>query len=208
MSRRRSPPRRPPGRGCSRRSSAQFAGKVHSSSCYCYYSHMAATSIPTLERRLRELLREHSVTRGDFTLASGRRSTFYIDARLTARGWAPDLVGGLTLGADPIAYAVAAAARAQGMPLDAFSVRKQAKAHGTGKRIEGCFRPGAAVVVVEDVITTGHSAAEAIAAVTSEGGRVLGVLAVVDREEGGRTTLEQAGHPVEALVTATDLGLR
>src|SRR5436305_1784671 len=104
--------------------------------------------------------------------------------------------------------AAPAAARAQGMPLDAFSVRKQAKAHGTGKRIEGCFRPGAAVVVVEDVITTGHSAAEAIAAVTAEGGRVLGVLAVVDREEGGRTTLEQAGHPVEALVTATDFGLR
>src|SRR2546428_161522 len=112
MSRRRSPPRRPPSRGCSRRSSAQFAGKVHSSSCYYYYCHMAATSIPTLERRLRELLRERSVTRGDFTLASGRRSTFYIDARrttmsgeglvvigalglarLTARGWAPDLVG-------------------------------------------------------------------------------------------------------------------
>src|SRR3989441_7128230 len=169
MSRRRSPPRRPPSRGCSTRSSAQFAGEVHSSSCYCYYYHMAATSIPTLERRLRELLREHSVPRGDFTLASGRRSTFYIDARrttmsgeglvvigalglarLTARGWAPDLVGGLTLGADPVAYAVAAAARAQGMSLDAFSVRKQAKAHGTGKRIEGCFRPGAAVVVVED----------------------------------------------------------
>ena len=188
---------------------------------------MAATSIPALEHRLRELLQEHSVTRGEFTLASGRRSSFYIDARrttmsgeglvligalglarLTARGWAPDLVGGLTLGADPVAYAVAAAARAQGVPLDAFSVRKQAKAHGTGKRIEGCFRPGAAVVVVEDVITTGHSAAAAIAAVTAEGGRVLGVLAVVDREEGGRTTLEQAGHPVEALVTATDLGLR
>jgi len=188
---------------------------------------MSATSIATLERRLRELLRERSVTRGDFTLASGRRATFYIDARrttmsgeglvvigalglarLTARGWAPDLVGGLTLGADPVAYAVAAAARAQGMPLDAFSVRKEAKAHGTGKRIEGCFRPGAAVVVVEDVITTGHSVAEAITAVTAEGGRVLGVLAVVDREEGGRTTLEQAGHPVEALVTATDLGLR
>src|SRR3989449_8597932 len=99
------------------------------------------------------------------TLFRSRRSTFYIDARrttmsgeglvvigalglarLTARGWAPDLVGGLTIGADPVAYAVAAAARAQGMPLDAFSVRKQAKAHGTGKRIEGCFRPGAAVV--------------------------------------------------------------
>src|SRR2546422_7317340 len=83
MSRRRSPPRRPPSWGCSRRSSAQFAGKAHSSSCYCYYYHMSATSIATLERRLRELLRERSVTRGDFTLASGRRATFYIDARRT-----------------------------------------------------------------------------------------------------------------------------
>src|SRR6059058_4394904 len=229
MSRRRSPPRRPPSRGCSRRSSAQFAGKAHSSSCYYYYYHMAATSIPTLERRLRELLRERSVIRGDFTLASGKRSSFYIDARrttmsgeglavigalglarITAQGWVPDLVGGLTLGADPVAYAIAAAARAAGggRSLDAFTVRKQAKTHGTGKRIEGCFRTGAAVVVVEDVVTTGQSALDAIAAVAAEGGRVLGVLAVVDREEGGRATLEQAGHLVEALVTATELGLR
>jgi len=181
----------------------------------------------TLEHRLRELLRERSVTRGDFILASGRRSSFYIDARrttmsgeglavigalglarFTARGWAPDLVGGLTLGADPVAYAIAAAARAQGRSLDAFTVRKQAKTHGTGQRIEGCFRPGASVVVVEDVITTGQSAAEAIAAVTAEAGRVVGVLAVVDREEGGRASLESAGHPVEVLVTATELGLR
>jgi orotate phosphoribosyltransferase len=176
--------------------------------------------------RLRDLLRDRSITRGDFMLASGRRSTFYIDARrttmsgeglaligrlglerLAARGWAPALVGGLTLGADPVAYALAAAARAQGRPLDAFTVRKQAKAHGTGKRIEGCFAPGATVVVVEDVITTGRSAAEAIAAVRAEGGRVVGVLAVVDREEGGRAALEQAGHGVEVLVTATELGL-
>src|SRR5206468_344741 len=179
--------------------------------------------IPTLERRLRELLRERSVTRGDFTLASGRRSSFYIDARrttmsgeglvvigalglarLAARGWAPDLVGGLTLGADPVAYAVAAAAWAQGRSLDAFTVRKEAKRHGTARRIEGCFRPGVSVVIVEDVITTGHSAAEAITAITAEGGRVLGVLAVVDREEGGRATLERAGHALEALVTATE----
>jgi len=167
------------------------------------------------------------VTRGDFMLASGRRSTFYIDARRTtmsgeglaligalglarldARGWVPDVVGGLTLGADPVAYALAAAARAAGRTLDAFTVRKEAKTHGTGKRIEGCFRAGAAVVVVEDVITTGQSARDAIAAITAEGGRVLGVLAVVDREEGGRATLEGAGHAVEALVTATELGLR
>jgi orotate phosphoribosyltransferase len=188
---------------------------------------MPSASIPALEQRLRELLRERSITHGDFKLASGRRSRFYIDARRTTmsgeglvvigalglarfavRGWTPELVGGLTLGADPVAYAIAAAAQAQGRTLDAFTVRKQAKTHGTAQRLEGCFRPGAAVVVVEDVITTGQSAAEAIAAITAEGGRVLGVLAVVDREEGGRATLEQAGHAVEALVTATALGLR
>jgi len=180
-----------------------------------------------LPQRLRELLRERSVTRGDFVLASGRRSSFYIDARrttmsgeglavigalglerLAARGWTPQFVGGLTLGADPVAHALAAAAQAQGRGLDAFTVRKQVKTHGTGKRIEGCFAPGAMVVVVEDVITTGQSAREAITAVEAEGGRVVGVLAVVDREEGGRQTLEDAGYPVEALVTATALGLR
>jgi orotate phosphoribosyltransferase len=199
------------------------------------------SSTALLEERLRALLRERSVIRGDFTLASGKRSSFYIDARrttmsgeglavigalglarITAQGWVPDLVGGLTLGADPIAYAIAAAARAAagaggaggtggtggGRSLDAFTVRKQAKTHGTGKRIEGCFRTGAAVVVVEDVITTGQSALDAIAAVTAEGGRVLGVLAVVDREEGGRVALERAGHTVLVLVTATELGVR
>lgn len=185
--------------------------------------------------RLRELLLTRSVTRGDFTLSSGRRSTYYIDARRTtmsgeglsligalglarfhARGWTPRAVGGLTLGADPVAYAIAAAARnrpasspppALAPPLDAFTVRKQAKTHGTGRRIEGCFEAGQTVVVVEDVITTGGSAQEAIAALSAEGARVLGVFAVVDREEGGREVLERAGHVVETLFTATQLGL-
>lgn len=160
-------------------------------------------------------------------LASGRHSSFYIDARRTtmsgeglaligplgldrfaARGWDPRAVGGLTLGADPVAYALAAAARGRGLALDAFTVRKQAKSHGTGNRIEGCFAAGTPVVIVEDVITTGQSAHEAILAVEHEAGRVLGVLAVVDREEGGRSVLERAGYEVEALVTATDLGLK
>src|SRR5256885_991938 len=186
---------------------------------------MAPTSDLTLQQRLRELLRERSVTRGDFVLASGRRSSFYIDARrttmsgeglvvigalglarLATRGWAPDLVGGLTLGADPVAYAIAVAARAQGRPLDAFSVRKQAKTHGTGRRIEGCFTPGAAVVVVEDVITTGQSATDAIAAVTAEGGRGLGVLAVADRGGGGRGALGRAGHAGRGLGTPPGVG--
>lgn len=179
-----------------------------------------------LKQSLKDLLLARSVRRGDFVLASGQRSSFYIDARLTtmsgeglaligplgldrlaARHWTPRAVGGLTLGADPVAYALAAAARDRGLPLDAFTVRKQAKAHGTGKRIEGCFAPGTPVVIVEDVITTGGSAHEAIVAVESAGGQVLGVLAVVDREEGGRASLERAGYAVEALVTASELGL-
>jgi orotate phosphoribosyltransferase len=175
---------------------------------------------------LAELLQRRSIRRGDFTLASGARSSYYIDCRpstmsaegqaligrmglaaLRAAGWAPAAVGGLTMGADPVAYAVARASAERPPAVDAFSVRKQAKDHGTGRRIEGNFRAGDAVVVVEDVITSGGSALEAIAAVEREGGRVLGVLAVVDREQGGRERLEGAGFPVTALVTARGLGL-
>ncbi|HYK10987.1 MAG TPA: orotate phosphoribosyltransferase [Gemmatimonadales bacterium] len=178
--------------------------------------------------RLRELLLARSVTRGDFTLSSGRKSTFYIDARrttmsadgltligslglerLAARGWDPGAVGGLTLGADPVAYAIATASkrRSPAPAVDAFTIRKQAKTHGTGRRIEGCFEAGLSVVVVEDVITTGGSAQEAISALSAEGAKILGVFAVVDREEGGREVLERAGHAVETLLTARQLGL-
>jgi orotate phosphoribosyltransferase len=172
-------------------------------------------------------LLDRSVARGDFVLASGRRSSYYIDARRTTmagaglavigelgleclrtRGWTPVAVGGLTLGADPVAYAIAAAAHARHLALDAFTVRKAAKSHGTARRIEGCFAPGAPVVVVEDVITTGGSALEAIAALKHEGALVLGVLAVVDREEGGRDTIEAAGYPVESMLGARALGLK
>jgi orotate phosphoribosyltransferase len=172
------------------------------------------------------LLLSRSVRRGDFVLASGRRSSFYIDARLTTmsgeglavigglgldrlavRGWTPRAVGGLTLGADPVAYALALTARRRGQLLDAFTVRKHPKDHGTGKRIEGCFAAGYPVVVVEDVLTTGSSAREAIGAVEHEGGHVLGVLAVVDRQEGGREAIERAGYVVEVFLTAADLGL-
>ena len=179
-----------------------------------------------LRDTLRDLLLARSVKRGDFVLASGRRSSFYIDARLTTmsgdglavigglgldrlavRGWSPRVVGGLTLGADPIAYALALTARRRGQVLDAFTVRKQPKDHGTGQRIEGCFSSGFSVVVVEDVLTTGTSAREAIGAIEGGGGHVLGVLAVIDREEGGREALERAGYLVEAFLTASDLGL-
>jgi orotate phosphoribosyltransferase len=176
---------------------------------------------------LRQLLLERSVRRGDFLLASGARSSYYIDCRLAtmsaagmvligrlglgvikATGWKPDGVGGLTMGADPVAYAIAAASYQAGTPIDAFSVRKESKDHGTGRSIEGNFRAGNAVVVVEDVITSGGSARKAVSAVQEAGGTVLGVIAVVDREEGGKTVLEADGLQVTTLTTATQLGLR
>ena len=123
-------------------------------------------------------------------------------------GWEPAAVGGLTMGADPVAYAIAAASASGAGVIEAFSVRKTAKDHGTGRRIEGNFRSGDAVVVVEDVITSGGSARQAIEAIQAEGGEILGILAVVDREEGGRQSLEQAGYQVRTLITAGELGLK
>ena len=111
------------------------------------------------------------------------------------------------MGADPVAYAIAAASFGTSSPIDAFSVRKESKDHGTGRMIEGNFTSGMSVVVVEDVITSGRSAQKAAAAVESSGGTVLGILAVVDRQEGGRATLEREGRAVLALTTAAELGL-
>jgi orotate phosphoribosyltransferase len=178
-----------------------------------------------VRERLIALLRERSVERGDFVLSSGRRSSYYIDCRRTTMhaeglalvgalglgairgaGWEADAVGGLTLGADPVAYAVARASVDAPPLLHAFTVRKQAKNHGAGRRIEGCFAAGSRVVVVEDAITTGGSALEAVAAVRAEGGVVVGVLAVVDRDEGGVDAVHGAGVArVLALVSAREL---
>jgi orotate phosphoribosyltransferase len=175
---------------------------------------------------LERLLLNRSVQRGDFVLTSGQRSSYYIDCRLATMsaegmaligrmgldairraGWKPDSIGGLTMGADPVAYAIAAASFSTGAPVDAFSVRKEAKGHGTGRLIEGNFKPGHAVVVVEDVITSGGSARRAAATIEDAGGKVLGVLAVVDREEGGKDALEREGRRVVTLTTAAELGL-
>ena len=174
--------------------------------------------------RLVTMLATRSARRGHFVLASGRSSTLYIDARLTTmspdglaligplglaalerRDWVVDAVGGLTLGADPIAYAISYASASSARPRRAFTVRKEAKTHGTGKLIEGPFRAGDRVAVVEDVITTGGSALRAIEAVRAAGGDVVGVLALVDRDEGGREAIEEQGIPVTALVRAEDI---
>lgn len=117
----------------------------------------------------------------------------------------PERIGGLTMGADPIAYAIAGESFRRGRPINAFSVRKEAKKHGRGRRIEGCFDPGARVVVVEDVITTGGSALRACEAVCEADGEVIAVLALVDRCEGGREAIEEAGYPVISLYTVQDL---
>jgi len=123
-------------------------------------------------------------------------------------GWRPDAVGGLTLGADPIACAIAYASAVTSAPVRAFTVRKEPKAHGTGRLIEGPFQPGDAVVVIEDTITTGGSARRAIDAVRTSGGSIVGVLALVDREEGGRQALEAEGHSVISLARASEIVAR
>jgi orotate phosphoribosyltransferase len=164
------------------------------------------------------LLKERSLEFGDFVLSSGARSTYYVDCRRTTMhaegqvligrtclelirdaGLKPDCIGGLTMGADPVAYAVAHTSWLTGAPIHAFSVRKQVKDHGRGRRIEGCFETGDRVVVVEDTITTGASALEACAAVTQAGGQVVAVLGVIDREAGGKEAIEAAGFPVLSL---------
>ena len=182
--------------------------------------------VTSLRAALVTLLKERSLRLGEYTLSSGRKSHYYIDARLTtmsAQGlevigflgvsmiaeaiWNARLVGGLTLGADPLAYSISLASRKTPPILDAFVVRKEPKAHGTGRRIEGCFTEGSRVVVVEDVITTGGSALTAIKAVEDARGVVAGVLGVVDRMEGGRAAIEKAGYPVLTMVTIRDLGV-
>ena len=173
---------------------------------------------------LRSLLIERSLRRGDFVLSSGKRSSYYIDARLTTmsgagqkligelglqlldqKGWAVRSIGGLTLGADPVSYAIAHRAALQSRQLDAFTVRKEAKAHGTARLIEGVFEPGWAVAVVEDTITTGDSALRAVRAVREAGGNVTGVLALVDRQEGGVERISSEGLSVASMFTAAEL---
>lgn len=174
-----------------------------------------------------QLLATRSARLGEFTLASGARSNLYIDARMTAMspeglvligqlgiaaftevGWNPDSVGGLTLGADPVSYAIAYASALANMPIRAFTVRKEAKTHGAGKLIEGPFLPSDRVVVIEDVITSGGSALKAINAIKSAGATIIGVLALVDREEGGRERIETDGYTVQSLARAGEIVAR
>jgi orotate phosphoribosyltransferase len=176
--------------------------------------------------RLGELIRLKAYQKQDAILSSGQRSGYYFDlkrvsldpegAYLTGkllyeriRAWNRKVggVGGLTLGADPLATAVAIVSHMARDPVPAFVVRKEAKGHGTGAWIEGesNLHREAGLIVLEDVVTTGTSSLRAIEKVQEAGFSVLGVLAVVDREEGAYENLGKRGHPLQSLFTAKEI---
>ena len=179
----------------------------------------------TLWQELLSLVRDKSYERRRVVLASGRESDFYVDGKQTAlhpRGayligrlfaerlpgfGTVDAVGGPTLGADPLATATSLVTGLDGPGVPAFIVRKEPKGHGTRQWIEGArnLPEGARVVVLEDVVTTGASSLRAIEKIASEGYRVLGVLALVDRQEGAREALAARGYRLEALFTKADV---
>lgn len=175
-----------------------------------------------VNQALRDHLLEHAVRRGDFVLKSGRRSSWFIDSKATtcrpegmllvadaALEVIPEdatAIGGLTMGADAAAFAIAAIAATRGRMLRSFSVRKEEKDRGTGGRIAGVLEPGDRVVITEDTVSRGVSMLEAARVVREAGAEPILLLPVVDR---GGTVTEMAaaeGLPVRALVTAVDLG--
>jgi orotate phosphoribosyltransferase len=170
---------------------------------------------------LADLVRQLSVTRGRFTLTSGKEAGYYVDLRratlhhraapLIGRlireltgDWEYSAVGGLTLGADPVATAVM---HAPGRPIDAFVVRKSVKTHGMQRLIEGADVSGRRVLVVEDTSTTGASAMTAVRAVQDAGGHVVGVATVVDRATGAAEAIEAEGLLYRSVLGLADLGL-
>lgn len=171
---------------------------------------------------LRDHLLKHSVRRGDFELKSGKRSTWFIDAKQTAcrpdglllmadaaLSVLPDeidAIGGLTMGADPVAYGIAAVAATRGRALKVFSVRKEVKDHGGGGRIAGALDPGDRVAITEDAATRGSSLMEAVEAVREVGGEPVMVLTLFDRGGAAGRVAAEAGLAYRALVTAPDIG--
>lgn len=180
---------------------------------------------PTLDALRRHVL-EHSVKRGTFTLKSGATSSWFLDTKQTAcrpdgivlvadalLSLLPDVlpagadaIGGLTMGADPMAFGVAAIAATRGIPLRSFSVRKEAKDHGVTGRLAGALQPGDRVIVTEDTTTRGTSLMEAVDAVREIGAEPVLVTVIVDRGGTCAAMCEDAGVPYRPLLTAPDLG--
>ncbi len=169
-------------------------------------------------------IRKKALKFGDFTLASGKKARYYLDgkqvtldgegARLVAEGILdlladrmPDAVGGMAIGADPITAAVITMSAVRGMPIRGFMVRKESKGHGTNQYVEGPVKPGDTVVIVEDVVTTGGSSLKAIERVEAFGMKVRGVIAIIDRMEGGRQAFESRGYLLQSLLTIRDFGI-
>ncbi|HEY3436513.1 MAG TPA: orotate phosphoribosyltransferase [Actinotalea sp.] len=184
---------------------------------------------PTPREQLRDLIAELAVVHGSVTLSSGAQADYYVDLRritlhhraaplvghvmldlLEENGLGTaeiDAVGGLTLGADPVAAALLHAAAARAQDLDAFVVRKEGKAHGLQRRIEGPDVTGRRVVAVEDTSTTGGSVMTAVEALREAGADVVGVAVIVDRGTGARERIEAEGLPYLAIYELSDLGL-
>jgi orotate phosphoribosyltransferase len=174
--------------------------------------------------QLKSLLVKRSIRLGEFTLASGATSEYYIDARLTtmsAEGQLyvgqlayqairesalnPTHIGGLTLGADPVTYAIAHRSALEGELIDGFTVRKRAKDHGTGQRIEGGLPTHSRCLLIEDTMTTGRSTLQALEAVRAHGAAVVGVLTVVNRSETAEAFYAEQGLPLISLFTGAEL---
>lgn len=177
--------------------------------------------MPDKKQRLRDIIAKKSLLSGSFTLASGKPSGYFFDMKKTmfdpeGASLAGELlcdlveeagckaVGGLELGAVPIAVAIAMKSSERGKPIDAFFVRKEVKDHGTAKLIDGNFAPGSTVIVLEDVTTTGGSAMKAVNAVRAQGGKVAKILTIVDRLEGARDNLKKEGLELVSLFTNDD----
>lgn len=176
-------------------------------------------------RRLIEYISSDAVFHGDFTLTSGKQASYYVDLRkvsldhrvapligqvmLDLIAEVPDVaaVGGMTMGADPIATAVMHQGAARGLAYDAFVVRKEPKDHGRGRQVEGPDVAGRRVIVLEDTSTTGGSPLKAIEALRAAGAEIAAVAVVVDRDTGAREVIEAAGVPYLAAIGLKDLGL-
>jgi len=173
---------------------------------------------------LKQLVRDKALKFGDFTLASGKKASYYLDcrqvtldaqgARLVGEGMLEllvddltDLVGGMAIGADPITAAILTVAGARSLPLRGVMVRKEAKQHGTGRLVEGPFREGESIAIVEDVVTTGGSSLLAIERCEAVGLKVQRVLAIIDRLEGGREAFAARGYDLTSLFTIEDFGI-
>ena len=171
------------------------------------------------------LVRDKALTFGDFTLASGKKASFYLDCRkvtLDAQGAKligagmlellgkdmPQLVGGMAIGADPITAAILTLAGIRAVPLRGVMVRKEAKQHGTGKLVEGPFREDESIAIVEDVVTTGGSSLLAIERCEAVGLKVQRVLAIIDRLEGGREAFAARGYELTTLFTIRDFEIQ